>query len=103
MRLQKQFRLSEIILSDHEHLSLSEDAAFLQAADKLYGLAPFGYVATAGSGRVLLVNETVLAWLAYTREELQSEVRLPDLLTPGGRLFYETHLAPILIGRRLCR
>ena len=84
-------------MSDHEHLSLSEDAAFLQAAENLYGLAPFGYVATTGSGRVLLVNETVLAWLGYTREELQSKVRFPDLLTPGGRLFYETHLAPILM------
>ena len=94
MRLQKRFRLSEIILSDHEHLSLSEDAAFLQAADKLYGLAPFGYIATAGSGRVLLVNETVLAWLGYTREELQSEVRLPDLLTPGGVSFTKPILLP---------
>lgn len=80
-----------------DHLSLSEDAAFLEAADKLFKLAPFGYVATAGSGRVLLVNETLLDWLGYTREELQSGVRLPDLLTPGGRLFYETHLAPILM------
>jgi PAS domain S-box-containing protein len=38
VRLQKPFRSFGIILSDHEHLSLSEDAAFLQAADKL--LAP---------------------------------------------------------------
>lgn len=97
MRLQKRFRLSEIILSDHEHPSLSEDAAFLEAADKLFSLAPFGYVVTAGSGRVLLVNQTLLGWLGYTREELQSGVRLPDLLAPGGRLFYETHLAPILM------
>ncbi len=97
MRLQKQSRLFEIILSDHEHLSLSADAAFLEAADTLYGLAPFGYIATAGSGKVLLVNNTLLAWLGYTREELQSRLRLADLLTPGGRLFYETHLAPILI------
>lgn len=80
-----------------DHLSLSEDAAFLEAADKLYKLAPFGYIATAGSGRVLLVNETLSGWLGYTRQELQSGVRLPDLLTPGGRLFYETHLAPILL------
>lgn len=84
-------------MSDDERLSLSEDAAFLEAADKLYSVVPFGYVATAGSGRVLLVNGTLLDWLGYTREELQAGVRFPDLLTPGGRLFYETHLALILI------
>ena len=87
MRLQKPFRSFGIILNDHEHLTLSEDAAFLQAADKLYGLAPFGYVASAGSGRILLVNETLLGWLGYTREELEHGGRWPDLLTPGGRLF----------------
>ncbi len=97
MRLRKPFRPFGIILSDREHLSLSEDAAFLQAADNLYGLAPFGYVASAGSGRILLANETLLGWLGYTHEELESGVRWPDLLTPGGRLFCETHLAPILI------
>jgi PAS domain S-box-containing protein len=97
VRLQKRSRLFEIILSDHEHLSLSQDAAFLEAAEDLYGLAPFGYIATAGSGSVLLINETLLGWLGYTREELRPGVRLPDLLTPGGRLFYETHLAPILM------
>lgn len=84
-------------MSGHEDLSLSADAAFLEAADKLYEVAPFGYITTAGSGKVLLVNNTLLAWLDYTREELQSRVRFADLLTGGGRLFYETHLAPILM------
>jgi PAS domain S-box-containing protein len=84
-------------LSDYEQFSLSEDAAFLEAADNLFGLAPFGYLATAASGKILLVNDTLLSWLGYTRQELQSGLRVADLLTPGGRLFYETHLAPILM------
>jgi PAS domain S-box-containing protein len=82
-------------LSDYEHLA--KDMAFVEAAEKLYGLAPFGYAASTGSGRILTINETLLGWLCYTREELQSGLRFPDLLTPGGRLFYETHLAPILM------
>lgn len=84
-------------MSDHERLSLSEDAAFLAAADRLYSVAPFGYVTTAPGGRILLVNDALLVWLNYTREELQAGLRWADLLTPGGRLFYETHLAPILL------
>lgn len=84
-------------MSDHERLTLSEDAAFLAAADRLYGIAPFGYVATAGSGTILLINNALLDWLGYMREDLEARVRWADLLTPGGRLFYETHLAPILL------
>lgn len=83
-------------MSDREPDSLVEDASVLEAADKLYGLAPFGHLTTAASGKVVSVNRTLLAWLGYTRQDLQPGTRLVDLLTPGGRLFYETHLALML-------
>ena len=85
------------MLTGHDRASLSEDAAFLEAAEKLYGFVPFAYLATTGSGAILAVNDTLLRWLGYTRQELHAGSRFPDLLTPGGRLFYETHLAPILM------
>jgi PAS domain S-box-containing protein len=87
-------------LSDHEHLSLSEDASFLAAAAELYDLPPFGYITTNAAGVILTVNDTLLAWLGYHRQELHSGFRFADLLTQGGRLFYETHLAPILMADR---
>ncbi len=84
-------------MSDREHDPLlPEDASFLDAADKLYGAAPFGHLTTALSGRILSINGTLLGWLGYTRAEIESAARIFDLLTPGGRLFYETHLALML-------
>lgn len=75
---------------------LPDDAAFLAATKKLYEVAPFGYLTTSDSGDILVANEALSAWLGYTSHELQSGIRLVDLLTPGGRMFYETHLALIL-------
>jgi PAS domain S-box-containing protein len=84
-------------LSEDKDSSLPDDASFLEAAERLYGLPPFGYTTTTGSGAILIINNTLLNWLGYRRQELQAKTRLVDLLTAGGRIFYETHLAPILM------
>ena len=42
------------------------------------------------------VNETFLRWTGYAREELVGVKRFQDLLTPGGRIYHETHYAPLL-------
>ena len=47
-------------------------------------------------GVVVRVNETLASWLGYAQNELTGRVRFLDLLTPGGKIFYETHLAPLL-------
>jgi sigma-B regulation protein RsbU (phosphoserine phosphatase) len=51
----------------------------------------------AGSdGMVLNANATLCRWLGYGPQELEGRVRFPDLLTVGGRIFHQTHLAPLL-------
>ena len=62
----------------------------------LYEHAPCGYLSTNPDGAILKVNETFLALTAYTREQLIGKRRFLDLLTPGGRIFYETHFRPLL-------
>ena len=42
------------------------------------------------------LNETLLAWTGYRREELVGKKRFHDLLVPGARIYYETHYAPLL-------
>ena len=73
------------------------DAELLEddAAD-LYEFAPCGYLSTDGNGVIVKVNQTFVDLSGYTREELLSGRRWVDLLTVGGRIFQETHFAPLL-------
>jgi sigma-B regulation protein RsbU (phosphoserine phosphatase) len=64
------------------------------AAD-LYDNAPCGYLSTLLDGQIAKVNATLLGWLGYTREDLVGR-RFTDLLTVGGKLYHETHYAPLL-------
>ena len=72
-------------------------AAFLEeSAEDLYEAAPCGYVSALLDGPIVRVNRTFLSWTGYRAEEVVGVRRLQDLLTPGGRIFYETHYAPLL-------
>jgi phosphoserine phosphatase RsbU/P len=62
----------------------------------LYDHAPCGYLSTMLDGLIVKTNTTLLDWLGHTRTELVGRRRLSDLLSVGGKLYYETHLAPLL-------
>ncbi len=68
----------------------------VESADDLYENAPCGYLSTRPDGTIVRVNQTLLAFTGFTREELLGGRRFQDLLTIGGRIFYETHLAPLV-------
>jgi sigma-B regulation protein RsbU (phosphoserine phosphatase) len=63
----------------------------------LYEKAPCGYLSTTPDGTIVKVNETFMTWTGFVAEELVGQRRLVDLLTPGGRIYHETHLAPMLL------
>jgi phosphoserine phosphatase RsbU/P len=63
---------------------------------ELYEAAPFAYLSTLPNGTIVKVNSTFLVWTGYERDALVGRRRFPDLLSAGGRIFYETHLAPEL-------
>jgi PAS domain S-box-containing protein len=65
-------------------------------AEDLYEHAPCGYVSTDPGGTILRINETLLRWLGYARSDLVGRRRLQDLFTVGGRIYHETHIAPLL-------
>jgi PAS domain S-box-containing protein len=68
----------------------------LESAEELFEHAPCGFLLTAPDGAVARVNETFLAWTGYARESVLAPRRFADLLTVPGRIFYETHYAPLL-------
>ena len=63
--------------------------------DPLLDTAPCGFVAFADDGTMLAVNATLAEMLGYTRVELQGW-HLQKILPPGARIFYNTHVFPIL-------
>lgn len=65
-------------------------------AEQLYEQAPCGYLSTLPDGSIIRVNQTLLRWLGYRRDELAGSRRFVDLLTAGGRIYHETHYAPLL-------
>ncbi|MYX93318.1 SpoIIE family protein phosphatase [Streptomyces sp. SID486] len=79
---------------------VDERAAFSalleDSADDLYEHAPCGYVSTLFDGRIAKINTTLLDWLGLRRGDLVGRKTFADLLTVGGRLYYETHFAPLL-------
>jgi PAS domain S-box-containing protein len=66
-----------------------------ESAEELYESAPCGYISTLPDGRIVRVNQTFLDWTGYRRERLTSS-RFSDLLNPPGKIFHETHYAPLL-------
>ncbi|MEV5428033.1 SpoIIE family protein phosphatase [Streptomyces sp. NPDC052701] len=78
----------------------STNAAFTalleDSAEDLYESAPCGYLSTMMDGTIAKINTTLLNWLGLERESTVGRKRFPDLLTVGGKLYHETHFAPLL-------
>jgi serine/threonine-protein kinase RsbW len=72
------------------------EALLEESAEDLYEHAPCGYLSTLPSGLIVKVNQTFLTWTGHRREDLVGRRRFQDLLTPGGRIYHETHYAPLL-------
>jgi sigma-B regulation protein RsbU (phosphoserine phosphatase) len=72
------------------------DALVDDDAEKLYEQAPCGYLTTAPDGTIVKANQTFLTLTGYERSELLGRRRFADLLSAGGRIYHETHYAPML-------
>ncbi|MEU7424871.1 SpoIIE family protein phosphatase [Streptomyces sp. NPDC040750] len=66
------------------------------SAEDLYDSAPCGYLSTLMDGTIAKINKTLLDWLGLERESVVGRTRFADLLTIGGKLYHETHFAPLL-------
>jgi PAS domain-containing protein len=70
--------------------------ALIETAEELYEHAPCGYLSTLPDGIIIRANQTFLTWPRMGRQDLIGHKRFQDLLNMGGRIFYETHFAPLL-------
>jgi phosphoserine phosphatase RsbU/P len=72
------------------------DTPPVPGADLMYQAAPCGLLLAAADGCLLAANDTLCGWLGYERDQLVGTMRFHELLTMGGRIFYQTHLQPLL-------
>lgn len=68
----------------------------LPGTEDLYDYAACGLLVTDVDGTILVVNDTFCQWTGHRREDLVGRRKLQDLLTMGGRIFHQTHWAPLL-------
>ena len=54
-----------------------------------------GFISTTPKGVIVQSNPKIQEWLSYEREALSGK-RLSSLFAVGSRMFYETHLFPLL-------
>ncbi|TDJ76228.1 PAS domain-containing sensor histidine kinase [Pseudomonas putida] len=66
-----------------------------QDAEALLELAPCGLVVTTEDGTILRANRTFAAWIGCSPSDLSGQ-RFQELLTMGGRIFHQTHWAPLM-------
>ncbi|MES1193206.1 MAG: SpoIIE family protein phosphatase, partial [Solirubrobacterales bacterium] len=71
------------------------DELIRDSPEELFENAPCGYLTTALDGTIRQVNRTLQTLTGYERDALIGR-RFPELLTVGGRIYHETHYAPLL-------
>ena len=63
--------------------------------EDLFENAPCGYLTLAPDGRISSVNQTLCGWTGYPREHFAGK-RVHQFLNMAGRIYFETHIAPLL-------
>ena len=71
----------------------------LNESRDLYDRAPCGYYTLDASGLFVAVNDTALAWLGYSRDELLGRLRLADLLGTDDQKRHEARMDWLLSGQ----
>jgi PAS domain S-box-containing protein len=63
--------------------------------NELLNTAPCGFLSCNDDGTIVWVNATLAEWIGYAPAELTGR-SVETLLSIGGRIFYQTHISPLL-------
>jgi phosphoserine phosphatase RsbU/P len=66
-------------------------------AQALLDAVPCGLMQTTLDGTFLRVNRMFCSWVGVSAEQLVGKRKFQDLLSVGGRIFHQTHWAPLLV------
>ena len=73
----------------------ADDDLLAESAEDLYENAPCGYLSSRPDGTIVRVNRTFETLTGHDRASVVGR-RFVDLLTAAGRIYHETHFAPLL-------
>ncbi|RZL04075.1 MAG: response regulator [Rubrivivax sp.] len=75
---------------------MSETGPAIPLVGVSFEKAASGLVQTDAKGTILRVNTMLCRWIGYDASDLVQRRRLQELFTMGGRVFYQTHWAPLM-------
>lgn len=61
----------------------------------LFDRVPFGHLVILPNQLIISVNSKILEWLGVEAEVILHKKKFSDLISMGGRIFYETHHRPL--------
>ncbi|MEX2593298.1 MAG: hypothetical protein WD426_11020 [Anditalea sp.] len=68
---------------------------YIEHTEDLYQNAPFGYLSMLIHGEIINVNNTLLKWLDFSRDEIIRQKSFQDLMGIGDKIYYESYLMPL--------
>ena len=87
--------MSETRSKREEFAVVANDPEPVEDLEDLFENAPCGYLSLKPDGAIFRANATFSSWTGFPAQELVGK-RFQDLLNIAGRIFYETHFAPLL-------
>jgi PAS domain S-box-containing protein len=64
--------------------------------ESLYEDAPCGYFSFTPTGLIIKANGTLLNWLGYDKEQVTYKMYFNDMISRGGKIYYEMFYFPLL-------
>ncbi len=58
--------------------------------------APCGFISFYPNGTIVQINQTLLTWLHCVTEEVVLKKRFQDIISKGGRLYFQMYVFPLL-------
>lgn len=74
---------------------LKETIPLTESFEDFFETALCGFVIADASGIILRANAKIAGWIHTSAEELRGK-KISDLFSIGGKIYYETHLSPLL-------
>ncbi|RYE26960.1 MAG: PAS domain-containing sensor histidine kinase [Sphingobacteriaceae bacterium] len=74
----------------------SEQEISLTSASYLYENSPCGHLSFYPDKKIFHINQTLLNWIGLSREEVLNHKKFQDLITVGGKMYYQMVVLPLL-------